>query len=195
MAVKHNIPITGRPNAGKTSLINFLTGSKRPVGKKAGTTLRITPIQLFKDVYLVDLPGFGRITRRSKRLEDLVKDQIVEYLEDPQASFLLGIHVIDVSTFHHATLSLESKGIIPIDIEMIRFLAEITTSPPFVILNKIDKINLSIIEKNTLLLKNYSLPEFKLFTTSFRTRDGCRMVKNELKSHIVQRLGVKYQNW
>ncbi len=195
MSITYNIPISGRPNAGKTSLINFLTGSKRPVGKKAGTTLRITPVQLINDVYLVDLPGFGRITKRSKKLENLVKNQIVEFLEDPKTSFLLGVHIIDISTFHHVTQSLESKGIIPIDIEMIQFLDEITTNPPFVILNKIDKVNSSLLEKNILLLKEYSLPEFQLFTTSFKTKEGCRTIRNELKSVIVDKLGIKYQNW
>jgi GTP-binding protein EngB required for normal cell division len=195
MTIKYNIPVTGRPNAGKTSLINYLTGSKRPVGKQAGTTIRIAPVQLIHDIYLVDLPGFGRITRRSKKLENLVKDQIVDFLDNSKNSFLFGIHVIDISTFHNVTKSLESKGIIPIDIEMIQFLDEITDSPPFVLLNKLDKVNSSQLEKNLFILQEYSLPDCHLFTTSFKTKEGCRMVRSELKSAIVKKLGSKYQKW
>ncbi|MFW9905741.1 MAG: GTPase, partial [Candidatus Thorarchaeota archaeon] len=77
------IPVSGRPNAGKTSLINYLSHSKRPVGKKAGTTLRIISVPLIKNLFLVDLPGYGRITKRSKKFEERIKDEIISFLESP----------------------------------------------------------------------------------------------------------------
>ena len=112
MTLSHLIPISGRPNAGKTSLVNYLSHSKRPVGKQAGTTLRIESVPLIKNLFLVDLPGFGRITKRSKKLEDQIKDEIVRFLEDPSKQLLFVIHIIDISTFHHTVTSLEKKGII-----------------------------------------------------------------------------------
>ncbi|MHA1978315.1 MAG: GTPase [Candidatus Hodarchaeales archaeon] len=191
----YNIPVTGRPNAGKTTIINYLTHSRRPVGKKAGTTLRIAPVQLVKDVFLVDLPGFGRITKRSKSLEDIIKDQIVKFLEDPSSSILFGIHVIDSSTFHIVTQSLEKKGIIPIDIEMIQFLEETTKHPPIVLMNKIDKVNTALFNQNVDILSTYDLPRFEVFPTSFKTKNGCREFRNMVRSLIVENLGVQYQNW
>jgi GTP-binding protein EngB required for normal cell division len=125
----------------------------------------------------------------------VVKDQIVDFLDDSKTSFLFGIHVIDISTFYNVTLRLESKGIIPIDIEMIQFLDEVTDNPPFVLLNKLDKVNSSQLERSLFVFQEYSLPDCRLFTTSFKTKEGCRMVRNELKSVIVKKLGSKYQKW
>jgi GTP-binding protein EngB required for normal cell division len=191
----HYIPITGRPNAGKTTLINFLSHTKRPVGKRAGTTLRITPIPLVLDVSLVDFPGFGRITKRSKSLENIIKDQIVKFLEDPQNSLLFGIHVIDISTFSIVSKNLERKGIIPLDIEMIEFLCEITNIPPIVVLNKIDKLEKDSMEKNRALLYQYNLPKISLHQTSFKTKDGIRSLKSAVKMEIARELGPKYKKW
>lgn len=189
------IPITGRPNAGKTSLINYLSHSKKPVGKQAGTTLKITSIPLVKNLFLVDLPGFGRITKRSKKLEDQIKSEIVRFLEDPFNQLLFAIHIIDISTFHHMVTSLERKGIIPLDIEMIQFVTERTNLPPIVVLNKIDKVKTVLIEQNLTLLQSYNLPEIELFLLSLKTKKGCRNLRNRVKELTVQKLGSKYQHW
>jgi GTP-binding protein EngB required for normal cell division len=189
------IPITGRPNAGKTTVINFLCQTKRPVGKRAGTTLRIAPEPLVYDVSLVDLPGFGRITKRSKSLENKIKDQIVEFLESPENTFLFGIHVIDISTFGKVTMNLEKKGIIPLDIEMIDFLYEITNLSPIVVLNKTDKVDKKSIDENLSLLQHYDLPEIKLHQTSFKTKEGIHPLKSEVKMKLGRILGSKYQKW
>ena len=195
MKKTYNIPVTGRPNAGKTSLINYLTGSKRSVGKHAGTTLRIAPIVLVNDIYLVDLPGFGRITKRSKKLENLLKDQIVQFLEDPEIDLFSAIHIIDISTFHIVTKNLEKKGIIPIDIEMIQFLDELLERPPFVLLNKIDKVSPQLLEDNIRILEGYQIPEVEYYTLSLSSGKGCRKFRNTLHTLIVDEFGVKYQKW
>ena len=195
MKKNHHIPITGRPNAGKTSLINFLTGSKRPVGKHAGTTLRIVPIPLVNDIFLVDLPGFGRITKRSKKLENLLKDQIVQFLENSENDLFSAIHVIDISTFHIVSKNLEKKGIIPLDIEMILFLDELLKRPPFVILNKIDKVTTRLLEDNISILKSYLSPEIDYHTLSLSSGRGCRDFRNSLQTLIIKEFGVKYQKW
>ncbi|MFW9778297.1 MAG: GTPase [Candidatus Heimdallarchaeota archaeon] len=189
------IPISGRPNAGKTSLINFLTHSKRPVGKRPGTTRRISFIPLVKDLHLVDLPGFGRIEKRSKETEERIKDEIVQYFDDSKRRIALAIHIIDVSTFHFVVENLEKKGIIPIDIEMIRFVAESCEFPPFVIFNKIDKVEKGLINSNEQLLKSYRLPPLHLFLLSLKTKEGCRNFRNTLKDFIIARYGQKYRHW
>ena len=195
MKKTYNIPVTGRPNAGKTSLINYLTRSKRPVGKHAGTTLRIVPIALINDIFLVDLPGFGRITKRSKKLEDILKDQIVQFLENPENLLFTAIHIIDISTFHIVNKSLEKKGIIPIDIEMIQFLCEVLERPPLVLLNKIDKVTTQLLDDNIHIFENYSLPKIEYFTISLSSKKGCRTFRNKLQNLIINEFGVKYQKW
>ena len=195
MKKTYNIPVTGRPNAGKTSLINFLTGSKRPVGKHAGTTLRIVPISLVNNINLIDLPGFGRITKRSKKLENLLKDQIVQFLEDPENELFTAIHIIDISTFHIVSKNLEKKGIIPIDIEMIQFLGELLDRPPFVLLNKIDKVTSQHLDDNIHILESYPIPEIDCFTISLSSGNGCRLFRNKMQALIINEFGVKYQKW
>ena len=195
MKKTYNIPVTGRPNAGKTSLINYLARSKRPVGKHAGTTLRIVPIALVNDIFLVDLPGFGRITKRSKKLEDILKDQIVQFLENPENLLFTAIHIIDISTFHIVNRSLEKKGIIPIDIEMIQFLGEVLERPPLVLLNKIDKVTTQLLDDNIRILESYSLPKIEYFTISLSSEIGCRAFRNKLQNLIINEFGVKYQKW
>ncbi|MHA1206408.1 MAG: GTPase [Candidatus Hodarchaeales archaeon] len=195
MKKTYNIPVTGRPNAGKTSLINYLTRSKRPVGKHAGTTLRIVPIALVNDIFLVDLPGFGRITKRSKKLENILKDQIVQFLENPENLLFTAIHIIDISTFHIVNKSLEKKGIIPIDIEMIQFLGELLERPPLVLLNKIDKVTPQLLDDNIRILESYPLPKIEHFTISLSSEKGCRTFRNKLQNLIINEFGVRYQKW
>ena len=191
----HLIPVSGRPNAGKTSLINYLSHSKRPVGKQAGTTLRIASVRLVKDLFLVDLPGYGRITKRSKKLEEKIKDEIISFLEDPSNRLLFALHIIDISTFHHMVTSLEKKGIIPIDVEMIQFLAERSKHPPIIVLNKIDKVKSDLINQNLMLLQSYDIPESEFFLLSLKTNNGCRTLRSRIKELIVQKLGHPYEHF
>lgn len=195
MNSRYLIPVSGRPNAGKTSLINYLTSSRRPVGKQAGTTLKITFINIFKDLYLVDLPGYGKIVKRSKMVEERIKDNIIRFFDNPNNLTVITVHIIDISTFHYMVQNLEKKGIIPLDVEMIRYIANKTNQPPLVVLNKIDKINPDLIKQNINLLYSYTLPKFETFLLSLRTKEGCRTFKTRIKEIVVKSFGQQYQNW
>ncbi|MHA1214920.1 MAG: GTPase [Candidatus Hodarchaeales archaeon] len=195
MNSKKLIPITGRPNAGKTSLVNFLSKTKNPVGKHAGTTTKMVEIPLTRDLYFVDLPGFGRITKRSKQQEERIKKGIIDFLENPSNSILFPIHIIDASTFPLVVQSLEKKAIIPIDIEMINFITEVTNKTPFVIFNKIDKVNYNQLQDNLDILFSYDLPQIIIYKISLKTRLGCSELRKELKRRIVVQLGSKYERW
>lgn len=195
MTATYLIPVSGRPNAGKTSLINFLSHSKRPVGKQAGTTLRIASVPLVKTLFLIDLPGYGRITKRSKKLEDEIKNEIISFLEDPVNQIIFAIHIIDISTFHHMVANLEKKGIIPIDIEMIQFVAERSNRPPIVVFNKIDKVKTDLVKQNLSLLQSYDVPESEIFLLSLKTKKGCHTLRNRVKELVVQKLGPPYEHF
>ena len=58
---------TGRPNAGKSSIICELFGLDLATGKRPGTTRRISKYQIGSELILVDMPGFGRIRRSIDR--------------------------------------------------------------------------------------------------------------------------------
>jgi GTP-binding protein EngB required for normal cell division len=195
MSDSYLIPITGRPNAGKSSLVNYLCHSRRPVGKKAGTTTKITTIPLVRNVTLIDLPGYGRLLGRSKQYENQLKDEILLFFEENTEFIMFGIHIIDFSTFHHMVNRLEMKGIIPIDLEMIQFIAEKTNYPPLVVLNKMDKNKPELNKQNMDLLISYSLPQIEIFSLSLKTKEGCRSLRNRIKEIIVQKLGSKYEHW
>lgn len=197
MIMKNNyfITITGRPNSGKSSLINYLSHSKQSIGKYAGTTVRISPIPLVRNLHLVDFPGFGRIMKRSKKEENQIKDDIILFLEKPPGKILFPVHIIDSSTFHKMVESLEKKGIIPIDIEMITFLAEVTRTSPFIVFNKADKVSEQQQNENLIIMEKYHLPETRLYEISLKTKQGCSLLKKDIKKSVIDILGKKYQQW
>ena len=63
-----NIALVGNPNCGKTTLFNFLSGSKEHVGNYSGVTIDAKKASFKKDGYqfnLVDLPGTYSLTAYS----------------------------------------------------------------------------------------------------------------------------------
>ena len=63
-----NIALVGNPNCGKTTLFNFLSGSKEHVGNYSGVTISAKMASFKKDGYqfnLVDLPGTYSLTAYS----------------------------------------------------------------------------------------------------------------------------------
>ena len=133
------IIFTGRPNAGKSTAIRALTGVKVPVGKRPGTTKKINKYQIGKDLYLVDMPGYGRKLGAHKNVEDRTKNQILRFIEREADNIVAAIHVININTFIETEARLARKGFISIDIEMVQYIAEELGQFPFVAANKIDK--------------------------------------------------------
>jgi ferrous iron transport protein B len=88
-----NIALVGNPNCGKTTLFNFLSGSKEHVGNYSGVTIDAKKASFKKDGYrfnLVDLPGTYSLTAYSPE-EIYVRKYI--WKETPD----LVINVIDSS--------------------------------------------------------------------------------------------------
>ena len=133
------IIFTGRPNAGKSTTIRALTGVKVPVGKRPGTTKKINKYQIGKDLYLVDMPGYGRKLGAHKNVEDRTKDQILKFIERQAENILAAVHVFNINTFIETEARLARKGFISIDVEMVKYIAEELGTFPFVAANKIDK--------------------------------------------------------
>ena len=184
---------TGRPNAGKSSIIKELAGFNIATGKHPGTTRKITKYPLNEGLVLVDLPGLGKMSGASKQVEEQVNKQIVEFLESNAQNIVLAIAVLDISTFLEVTWRLEKKGIQSLDVEMVKFLAKITGEFPVVVANKIDKGSESEIEDNLEEFTNRisdgnpTKVKNQIFQVSAKKGTGL----GELKSSIHTRLVLK----
>jgi len=131
---------TGRPNSGKSSIIRKITGLNTRSGKRPGTTRRVSIYHLSRGLSLVDMPGYGRITGASMGTHNLVKDEILDFLESRGVAIALTVHVLDLSTFTEVAERMEKTDIIPLDLEMIQYIEESTGEMPLVAANKVDKI-------------------------------------------------------
>ena len=166
---------TGRPNAGKSSIIREIVGLDVVTGKRPGTTRNISKHPLNSGLVLVDMPGYGRIIR---------------FLESNAQNIALAIHVLNISTFLETSWRLEKKGIISIDVEMIQFLAKLREFP-LVAANKIDKTDKKEIDAN---LKEFmhrisnghiSAVADKVFPVSAKTGEGLSALKSSIREKLV----------
>jgi GTP-binding protein EngB required for normal cell division len=133
------VVFTGRPNSGKSTTIRALTGLKVTAGKRPGTTTSIDKYQIAQDLYLVDMPGYGRKVDASRRWEDETKDRILDFIEDEAKSIVLAVHVVNITTFLETEARLARKGIMSLDVEMVGYLHDTLGEFPLVAANKIDK--------------------------------------------------------
>ena len=179
---------TGRPNAGKSSLIRFLIGLNVKTGKRAGTTRNIHKYTLDSGLVLVDMPGLGRMLGASKRLENMINDRIVHFLERQSLDIILPIHVFDLSTFLEVKHRLERKGFISVDVEMTQFLLRTLTREPIVVANKIDKLSPQAQERALTAFKQEvgdKSEAFSLFSVSAKTSEGLGLLKQTMHQRLV----------
>jgi GTPase len=119
-----HVAIVGRPNVGKSTLLNRLVGAKVSItSKKAQTTRhRITGIMTTADAQFVfvDTPGFQ--TRHRSRLNDRMNRAVTQSLSDVDA----------------AVLVIEAGRTVPADHAVIRLLPPHTKV--VVALNKVDEL-------------------------------------------------------
>ena len=135
------IPIVGHPSAGKSSLIRILAGTKKiAVGKKSGTTKKINPIQLSENLTILDFPGYGKVSNRSKSFAERLQQTTIDFLEEIKHNILVGIVITDLSNIELMSSKFDQKGFIPIDYELTEFLFELTNKNVIVLGNKIDKL-------------------------------------------------------
>jgi GTP-binding protein EngB required for normal cell division len=178
---------TGRPNAGKSSIIRVVTGLNVTVGKDPGTTQRIERYNIADGLTLVDMPGYGRSLRSSHAREEETKDNILDFLELNAGSIALVVHVVNISTFLETEARLAKKGFIPLDVEMVHFLKRDLGVTVLVAMNKIDKGPKEYIEDNIEALKEGLGPSIPVFSVSARTDEGVGALKDEVRKKLAQR--------
>ncbi len=92
--------LVGNSNVGKSTITKFFLHNKKlatgTVGKKAGSTVSL---KLYKDpgvpFEIVDLPGFGAMTRTSKDLKDKIHSEIIDYVERDKKNIFLILVIIN----------------------------------------------------------------------------------------------------
>lgn len=184
---------TGRPNAGKSSIIKELTGLKLITGKHAGTTRKISYYPLSDGLVLVDLPGLGKMVGVSKKYEEKVNRRLIHFLNDNKDKIELAILVLDISTFIEVTWRLEKKGFMSVDVEMVKFLAEKLGELPLIAANKIDKTNKQELEANLqdfmIRISNGDPSKVKeyVFPISIKKGKGIGELKNTIHTILVER--------
>lgn len=184
------IVFTGRPNAGKSSTINALTGLKISTGKKPGTTTSINRYEISKDLFLVDMPGYGTKVDASKNWEDKTKDKILDFIDNNAEKIVISVHVLNITTFIETQERLEKKGYISLDVEMVRYIKEKIGDFPFVAANKIDKSTEGKVIENlnafiqSLTDGNPELAAEYVYPISAKKGIGI----GELKNQIIQKL-------
>lgn len=189
---------TGRPNAGKSSLIKELSGLNVATGKRPGTTRTIKKYPMNNGLFLVDLPGLGKMTGVSKRFEEKVNRRIVEFLESNAQNIVLAVTVLDISTFLEVTWRLEKKGFKSVDVEMVKFLAANLGEFPLVVANKTDKTTQEELEANLnefitrISDGNPSKVEDNVFAISLKTGEGTGGLKSAIHTKLLTK-GYKTQ--
>jgi len=76
------ITLVGKPNSGKSSLFNILTGLNQKIGNYSGVTVE-RKIGVFEGVEIIDLPGIKSLLTVSPE-EQIAKDAILTYSIDQQ---------------------------------------------------------------------------------------------------------------
>ncbi len=133
------VVFAGRSNVGKSTLFSKLLGIKVRRGRKPGTTIKPNTLQVGKLLF-TDLPGFGYARGVSRSFNERIKDFVVHYIEKNSSRIVAAVEVIDAKAFVEIAERWESRGQIPVEVEMFEFLKEVTPRV-FIAANKMDKVS------------------------------------------------------
>ncbi len=139
--------LIGNSNVGKSSLTKLLLSHpkwyKGKIGKTPGSTVRLTIINdPILNYHVIDLPGFGRMTKLSRSSEEFIQNQILKYLRLDKDNIFLTLLVIAMDRLKDELEKwyFQNEKTIPLSIEFIQYFNK-NQIPCLVILNKSDKLN------------------------------------------------------
>ena len=160
------IAIAGRSNAGKSSVINRLTGSRSTakVSKTPGRTQLLNFFAVKGGGRLVDLPGYG-YAKAGKRAQQAWQRSVNDFLSNRET---LG-GVVLVTDIRHPGQ--------PFDVELLEWAAA-SEMPVLVLLNKADKLKRNA-QHNALRAMQDALRDMPLAKTelfSAQSGQGCEAV-------------------
>lgn len=116
-SLKNNILLVGKPNAGKTSLFNQLTGLNQKVGNYAGVTIEVLKGKLF-DKEIIDLPGLQSLLTTSP--EELISQkEILQAAEAKQPIVFVanGMQLFDSLILFSQIADLQTPMLLAINFE------------------------------------------------------------------------------
>jgi GTP-binding protein EngB required for normal cell division len=186
--INFEIIFSGRSNVGKSSIMKELTGKNVKVGKRPGVTLKPTHIR-YSDLLLTDLPGFGFMSGVKDRKQDIVKDQIVRYIEKNAERINVAVLVIDGASFIEIVQRWEERNEIPIDIEMFELFQELGFDIILAV-NKVDKIKTDELDAtlDQICDKLNMLPPWRQWLDTVAPISAKKGDLKSLKSLVRQRL-------
>lgn len=145
--------VLGNSNVGKSSITRYLLNKKKltigKIGKHAGSTVTL---KLYSDpsnpYQIVDLPGFGAMTKTSKEARNIIHTKIIKYVEKDKKNIFLALVILNcVRIFDELDKWYYSNTeTIPLSYEFVMWLNELNV-PSILVLNKIDRIKKRDLEK------------------------------------------------
>ncbi|MFC6952092.1 GTP-binding protein EngB [Halorubellus litoreus] len=135
------IVLVGRSNVGKSTLMREITGHTFDTGQKPGVTREPNHYDWAGDDFvLTDLPGFGFMSGVHEDHREQIKDDIVAYLEEYAANFLVAVIVVDGKSVVDIIDRHSGEDEIPYVVEMFYVLEDLGV-PTVVAVNKMDKVD------------------------------------------------------
>ncbi len=162
------VAIVGRPNVGKSTLFNILTGTRKSVVKnQPGVTrdILIEPVEIWGKTF--DLIDTGGITEAQDIFSKLIKEQVVEFLESVDMILL----VVD-----------GRSGLIPEDRDIVKIVNK-SGKPYLLIVNKVDQIA----DEEGSKADFYEFSE-DLIVTAFEQRKGISEILEWVTNLIPEKL-------
>ncbi|WP_227132586.1 GTP-binding protein EngB [Halorubellus salinus] len=135
------VVLVGRSNVGKSTLMREITGHTFDTGQKPGVTREPNHYDWAGDDFvLTDLPGFGFMSGVHEDHREQIKDDIVAYLEENAANFLVAVIVVDGKSVVDIIDRHSGEDEIPYVVEMFYVLEDLGV-PTVVAVNKMDKVD------------------------------------------------------
>ena len=176
LKVLADVGLLGMPNAGKSSLIRFLSAAKPKVADYPFTTLQpnlgVVKIDIQRSFVMADIPGLIEGAADGYGLGH-------QFLRHLSRTKLL-LHILDIAPYDESIdPALEAKAIIK---ELNNYSEEMIKKERWLVLNKIDLTNnIDIIKKN--IIKKLSWTG-KIFCISAISGKGCKELKYDIMKHI-----------
>ena len=176
LKVLADVGLLGMPNAGKSSLIRFLSAAKPKVANYPFTTLQpnlgVVKIDIQRSFVMADIPGLIEGAADGHGLGH-------QFLRHLSRTKLL-LHILDIAPYDESIdPALEAKAIIK---ELNKYSEEMIKKERWLVLNKIDVTNnIDIIKKNIIKKLNWT---GKIFCISAINGKGCKELKYEIMQHI-----------
>ncbi len=135
---RHEVVFIGRSNVGKSTLMRELVHLKVRTGRRPGVTQRPNYYEC-GDLLITDMPGYGYMKGVDYRKQHKIRDLIIRYFEDNAPRILCAVQVVDAKSFTEVVDRWDSRGEVPIDLELYAFLKDLNI-PVIVAVNKMDNI-------------------------------------------------------